>query len=87
MLALPLLAAALVLVCASLLPAGAEAMGPNDGGADNTLGLLAQACANSFCGRGVDALDLWLSLEEVRRKWIGPAGVRGVLHSQSRRPG
>ncbi|CAM9968348.1 unnamed protein product [Ectocarpus sp. 13 AM-2016] len=66
-LALPLLAAALVLLCASLLPAGAEAMGPNDDGAGNNLGLLAQACASSFCGLGVDALDLWLSLEEVCR--------------------
>ncbi|CAB1116875.1 unnamed protein product [Ectocarpus sp. CCAP 1310/34] len=66
-LALPLFAAALVLVCASLLPAGAEAMAPNDDGAANSLGLLAQACASSFCGLGVDALDLWLSLEEVCR--------------------
>ncbi|CAN0185421.1 unnamed protein product [Ectocarpus sp. 4 AP-2014] len=66
-LALPLLAAALVLVCASLLPIGANGMGPNDDGAANNLGLLAQACASSFCGLGVDALDLWLSLEEVCR--------------------
>ncbi|CAM9158356.1 unnamed protein product [Ectocarpus fasciculatus] len=59
--------ALLVVVCASLLPVGVEAMARNDDSASNNLGLLAQACASSFCGLGVNALDLWLSLEEVCR--------------------
>lgn len=66
--ALPLLVAALLLVCASVLPVGAVAMAPNDDGVSNNLGLLARSCASSFCGLGVNALDLWLSLEEVRRE-------------------
>lgn len=31
----------------------------------NNLGVLTEACARSFCGVGVNALDLWWSLEQV----------------------
>jgi len=41
-------------------------MAPNEAHDSNNLGMLAQACAESYCGAGVNALDLWLSLEQVR---------------------
>ena len=55
----------LLACCLSLLAPAAEAMAKNEGTESNNLGLLAQACASSYCGVGVTPLDLWLSLEEV----------------------
>ena len=33
---------------------------------DNNLGLLAKSCAEQYCHAGINGLDLWISLEEVR---------------------
>lgn len=33
---------------------------------DNNLGLTARACAQNFCRAGINGLDLWISMEEVR---------------------
>lgn len=33
---------------------------------DNGLGLTAKTCAENYCHVGINGLDLWLSLEEVR---------------------
>lgn len=54
-----------MLCCSLLLLPGADAMAKNEMKESNSLGLLAEACANSYCGVGVNALDLWVSLEEV----------------------
>lgn len=35
--------------------------------AENNLGLMARACSQTFCHAGITGLDLWVSLEEVRR--------------------
>lgn len=59
----------LLLLCCSRLPV-AEAMAANIEANSNELGLLAHACASSYCGVGVNALDLWLSLEQVSPKHI-----------------
>lgn len=36
---------------------------------DNNLGLVSKHCADSFCRTGVNGLDLWICLEEVRGKF------------------
>ena len=38
----------------------------NAGIGDNNLGRLARVCSSRHCQAGVDALDLWFSLKEVR---------------------
>ncbi len=58
-----------VMACSCLLAVPAAAMSPNEAHDSNRLGLLAQSCAESFCGPGMNALDLWLSLEQVRKRW------------------
>lgn len=58
-----------MLCCSALLLVPvAEGMAKNEEKDSNDLGLLAQACAASYCGVGMTALDLWLSLEEVSNR-------------------
>ncbi|CAM9680887.1 unnamed protein product [Scytosiphon promiscuus] len=77
--------ALVAVLLAFLLPSGVDAMASNEADDSNNLGLLAQACAENFCNAGVDALDLWLSLEETCS--IGPSAqpyLDGLLKSTSR---
>eukprot|EP00903_Cladosiphon_okamuranus_P020110 g18467.t1 len=60
-----MIAGAVLLSCTLLLLVpGAAGMTKNERKDSNKLGLLAEACAASYCGAGVTALDLWLSLQE-----------------------
>lgn len=48
-------------------PRNVGATGKNDDSYDNNLGLLAQVCASNYCNSATNALDLWISVEEVCR--------------------
>lgn len=57
---------ALLMFCAY----SAHGMEKNDNAMGNNLGFVSRTCSSNFCRRGVSALDLWVSFEQVSESCV-----------------